>query len=536
MHGSSIQSIEIVFLLLMLFVAGFTALAHKLKTPYPIVLVIAGLLLSLIPGIPRFTLNPDVAFLIVLPPLLFAGAWLTSWRDFVYNLVSISFLAFGLVTFTVVGVAGAAHFAFPGFDWRLGVVLGAVIATTDAIAATSIAKRVGLPQRVVDVLEGESLLNDATGLLALEFGLAIVVAGQTPTVTSGFLRLAYLTVAGIAVGLLIGGFIHWIEHHIDDGPIEITISIMVPYAAYLAAEAIHASGVLAVVACGLYLGRASAHFFSPAVRIQANAVWSVFTFILNGFVFVLIGLQLPVVREGIRDYSWGSLLLYGGGFSLLVIVLRLLWVFPGTTLAYWIRRNILHQNERRPPLRQIFVTGWTGMRGVIALAAALSLPETLADGSRFPQRNMIIFLTFSVILVTLVLQGLSLPVLIRALGLAGASGPNCEETEARRIMAEAALQQLEKTKGDGEGATGTLYEDLKEHYRLRLSALPNAGKSEDGFDPDAYAKFLALSLQLLQVEREAAVKLRNNGRINDEVLRQLLQELDLSETRYRVVA
>jgi CPA1 family monovalent cation:H+ antiporter len=251
---------------------------------------------------------------------------------------------------------------------------------------------------------------------------------------------------------------------------------------------------------------------------------------------VLIGLQLPVVREGIRDYSWGSLLLYGGGFSLLVIVLRLLWVFPGTTLAYWIRRNILHQNERRPPLRQIFVTGWTGMRGVIALAAALSLPETLADGSRFPQRNMIIFLTFSVILVTLVLQGLSLPVLIRALGLAGASGPNCEETEARRIMAEAALQQLEKTKGDGEGATGTLYEDLKEHYRLRLSALPNAGKSEDGFDPDAYAKFLALSLQLLQVEREAAVKLRNNGRINDEVLRQLLQELDLSETRYRVVA
>jgi monovalent cation/hydrogen antiporter len=536
MHGSSIQSIEIVFLLLMLFVAGFTALAHKLKTPYPIVLVIAGLLLSLIPGIPRFTLNPDVAFLLVLPPLLFAGAWLTSWRDFVYNLVSISFLAFGLVTFTVVAVAGAAHFAFPGFDWRLGVVLGAVIATTDAIAATSIAKQVGLPQRVVDVLEGESLLNDASGLLALEFGLAIVVAGQTPTVTSGFLRLAYLTVAGIAVGLVIGGLIHWIEHHIDDGPIEITISIMVPYAAYLAAEAIHASGVLAVVACGLYLGRASAHFFSPAVRIQANAVWSIFTFILNGFVFVLIGLQLPVVREGIRDYSWGSLLLYGGGFSLLVIVLRLLWVFPGTSLAYWIRRNILHQNEPRPPLRQIFVTGWTGMRGVIALAAALSLPETLADGSPFPQRNMIIFLTFSVILVTLVLQGLSLPVLIRALGLAGASGPNCEETEARRIMAEAALQQLEKNKVDGENAAGSLYEDLKEHYRLRLSALPSVGESEDGSDPEAYAKFLTLSLQLLQVEREAAVKLRNSGRINDEVLRQLLLELDLSETRYRVVA
>jgi CPA1 family monovalent cation:H+ antiporter len=472
----------------------------------------------------------------VLPPLLFAGAWLTSWRDFVYNLVSISFLAFGLVGFTVLGVAGAAHFYFPGFDWRLGVVLGAVIATTDAIAATSIAKRVGLPQRVVDVLEGESLLNDATGLLALEFGLAIVVAGQTPTVSSGFLRLVYLIVAGIAVGLLIGALIHWIEHHIDDGPIEITISIMVPYAAYLAAEAIHASGVLAVVACGLYLGRASAHFFSPAVRIQANAVWSVFTFILNGFVFVLIGLQLPIVREGIKSYGSGSLLLYGALFSALVIVLRLLWVFPGAIFAYWIRRHVFHQNEPRPPMRQVFVTGWTGMRGVIALAAALSLPETLADGSPFPQRNLIIFLTFSVILVTLVLQGLTLPVLIRTLGLAGASGQNCEETEARRIMAQAALEELEKISKDTEGNSAELYEDLKEHYRLRLASLPQEGESEDGADPEAYARFLTLSLELMQVERETAVKLRNSGRINDEVLRQLLQELDLSETRYRVVA
>src|SRR5947209_6096603 len=282
MQESGIHSIQIVFLLLLLFVAGFTALARKLQTPYPIVLVVAGLLLSLVPRIPRIVLNPDLVFLVVLPPLLFAGAWLTSWRDFVYNIVSISFLAIGLVGFTVLGVAAAAHFAFPGFDWRLGIVLGAVVATTDAIAATSIAKRVGLPQRVVDILEGESLLNDATGLLALEFGLAMAITGQTPTFTSGLLRLVYLSAAGVAVGLVIGAVIHWVEHQIDDGPIEITLSIMVPYAAYLAAESIHASGVLAVVACGLYLGWGSAHFFSPAVRIQANAVWSVFTFILNG--------------------------------------------------------------------------------------------------------------------------------------------------------------------------------------------------------------------------------------------------------------
>jgi Na+/H+ antiporter len=532
MQGSGIQSIQIVLLLLLLFVAGFTALARKLQTPYPIVLVLAGLGLSLVPGIPRVTLNPNLIFLVVLPPLLFSAAWLTSWRDFVHNLISISFLAFGLVGFTVLGVAGTAHVAFPGFNWRLGVVLGAVVATTDAIAATSIAKRVGLPQRVVDVLEGESLLNDATGLLALEFGLAIVVAGQTPTVTSGVLRLAYLTIAGVAVGLLIGAVIHWVEHHIDDGPIEITISLMVPYAAYLAAEFVHASGVLAVVACGLYLGRGSAHFFSPAVRIQANAVWNVFTFILNGFVFVLIGLQLPIVREGIRNYSAMSLLLYGGLFSLLVIVLRLLWVFPGTALAYWIRRDILRQNEPRPPARQIFVTGWTGMRGVIALAAALSLPVQLADGSPFPQRNLIIFLTFCVILVTLVLQGLTLPALIRALGLAGSSGANCEESEARRIVAEAALDQLNKISERSEPDSAALYDDLKEHYRRRLSSLPLEGKDQDGSGAEAYAKFLAVSLELLRVERETAISLRNSGRINDETLRQLLQELDLSETRF----
>jgi CPA1 family monovalent cation:H+ antiporter len=219
-----------------------------------------------------------------------------------------------------------------------------------------------------------------------------------------------------------------------------------------------------------------------------------------------------------------------------VIVLRLFWVFPGAMLAYWIRRHLLRQNENRPPARQIFVTGWTGMRGVIALAAALSLPEQLQDGSPFPQRNLIIFLTFSVILVTLVLQGLTLPALIRALGLAGAAGPNCEETEARRIMAEAALAQLEKTKQDADPAFVILYEDLKEHYRRRLSSLPREGEDQEGFDPEAHAKYLTLSLDLLRVERAAAVQLRNNGRINDEVLRQLLHELDLSETRFHAAA
>src|SRR5713226_6594570 len=223
MQGSGIHTIELVLLLLLVFVVVFAALARRLKTPYPIVLVIAGLPLSFMPGIPRISLNPDVIFLVVLPPLLYSAAWLTSWREFKFNLVSILMLAFGLVGFTVLGVAETTHLVFAGFDWRLGFVLGAVVATTDAIAATSIAKRVGLPQRIVDILEGESLVNDATGLLALEFGVAMVVQGQTPTLGSGLLRLAHLTIAGLALGLLVGVVVGRIHKLIDDGPIEITL-------------------------------------------------------------------------------------------------------------------------------------------------------------------------------------------------------------------------------------------------------------------------------------------------------------------------
>src|SRR5262249_46793556 len=239
-------------------------------------------LLSFIPGIPKVMLEPDLVFFVILPPLLYSAAWLTSWREFSYNLVSICFLAFGLVTFTVLGVTEAGHWLLPGFDWRVGLVLGAIVAPTDAIAATSIAKRIGLPRQMVDILEGESLLNDASALLALEFGIGLLVTEHVPTFSEGVLRLCYLIAAGIAIGILIAEIVHLVEHHVDDAPIEIALSILTPYVAYLAADFIRASGVLAVVACGLYLSRKSSHFFSPTVRLQAWAVWESLTFILNG--------------------------------------------------------------------------------------------------------------------------------------------------------------------------------------------------------------------------------------------------------------
>jgi CPA1 family monovalent cation:H+ antiporter len=491
--------------------------------------VIAGLLLGFVPGIPKITLNPDVIFFVVLPPLLYSAAWRISWREFSYNLVSIFSLAFGLATFTVLGVAEVTQRFLPGFDWRMGVALGAVVAPTDAIAATSIARRIGLPKRIVDILEGESLVNDASALLALEFGVAMLMRGQAPTVVSGLLRLAYLAAVGLAVGLLIGLIVDWIEHRIDDAPIEIAISLLTPYAAYLAADSIRASGVLAVVACGLYLSRRSSGFFSPGVRLQAGAVWDSLTFILNGLVFVFIGLQLPYVLDGARDHGLRQLLTFGALFSALLIALRLIWVFPGARLSYFIRRRVLRQREPLPPARQIFIAGWTGMRGVISLAAAIALPHTLANGEPFAQRQMIIFLAFSVILVTLVVQGLTLPPLIRALGLAGVTSRNTEEEDARRVILETALRRLDRVRESEMADFARVIDDLALHYRDRLAALT---EEEADIHSPRHRRFVELSRELLQVERRTAIRLRNEGRINDELLRQLEHELDLTEARF----
>lgn len=531
MSGTGFHAAQVMLLLLLLFITAFAALARRLQTPYPIVLVIAGLLLGVAPGIPRITLDPEIVFLVVLPPLLYSAALVTSWRDFSYNLVSISMLAVGLVAFTVFGVAAAGPWLFPGFDWRIGFVLGATVATTDAIAATSIAKRIGLPKRIVDLLEGESLLNDATGLLALEFAIAMVVNGQYPTVSSGILRLSYLAVGGIGIGLILGRIVEWFEHRIDDGPIEIAIGILVPYATYLTAEAIHASGVLAAVAAGLYLGGKSSSFLSPGVRLQSQAVWSSFTFILNGFVFVLIGLQLPSVLAGVSELNTRHLILYGALFSIFLILFRLFWTFPGAHAAHFIRTRLLHQNERRPDARQVFVVGWTGMRGVLALAAAMSLPRTVADGSPFPHRDLIVFLTFCVILVTLVFQGLTLPWLIRVLGLAGASAPKDERQKGRRLVLQAALAHLEGIRrSDPSGVTGQ-YDDLLRHYKRRLASVGGIHEEEGEDRAGHYLRFLDLSRTVLEVEREAALRLRDEGRITDEVLREMEYEMDLDETR-----
>jgi CPA1 family monovalent cation:H+ antiporter len=536
MNGEGVHAAELIALLLLVLVVAFAVLAQKIKTPYPIVLVIAGLGLSFVPGIPKVQLNPEVVFLVVLPPLLYSGAWQTSWRDFRKNFVSIFMLAVGLVAFTAIGVAFAAPWVFKGFDWRLGFVLGAVLSTTDAIAATAIARRLGLPKRIVDILEGESLVNDATGLVALTFAVALVVTGERPTVAQGFFRLTYLILAGIAIGLVIGLVVEWFERRLNDGPIEITVSIVVPYVVYLVAEAAHASGVMAVIACGLYLSRKSSEFFSATVRIQAWAVWDSLTFVLNGLVFMAIGLQLPYVISELNGYKLSGLIVDGLALSVILILLRLIWMYPGTYIANLIRRKVLGQKVVMPAPKQIFVVGWTGMRGVVALAAAISLPEVLDSGAAFPQRNMIIFLTFAVIIVTLVGQGLTLPPLIRVLGLAGIAVSNDEEHQARQQILRTALERLNQERAKDGDDFSDVYDNLLKMYQTKIEKYSSGLEPETLLARKRTAKHAQLLREMLRVERRTAVQLRNDGAIDDALLRRLERELDLTEERLTIGA
>src|SRR5271170_1171923 len=527
--GSSLHAVETVILLLLVLVAGFAAMARRLKVPYPIMLVLAGLTISFLPRMPRVPLDPNVVFVVFLPPLLYASAWWMSWREFRRNGVILASMAVGLVGFTVWGVAFFSEHFITALDWKAGFLLGAVVATTDAIAATSIAKSLGLPRRIVDILEGESLLNDATGLLALEIGIAMMARGEMPTVGSGLARLVYLVVGGLGIGLLIGVVVGWMEKFIDDGPVELVVSLVVQYGAYLAAERAKASGVLAVVACGIYMSRKSTQFFSPAARLQVNGAW-------DALVFVLIGLQLPYVLAGIHGrYGTGTLIFYGVVFSAVLILLRMVWVFPAVKIASFVERRLMgHTDEQELKPREVFVVGWTGMRGVLALAAAISVPETLWDGRPFEARNLIVFLAFCVIFVTLVLQGLTLPALIRGLGLAGTTGMEPEERAARRIVLKAAIRYLENGRKSDGGVNAHLYDDLVHRYRHKLALVGEGAEENVGeIDREAYSRLRTIASATLEAERRTLIGLRDRGRISDDVLRTMERELDLAESQYQ---
>src|SRR6266550_2622001 len=430
-----------IFVGLLLAVAVLALLARKLHVPYPILFVIGGSLLGLIPKLPKVRLDPELVFLFFLPPLLFPAALFTSWRDFRANLRPISLLAIGLVLFTTVAVAWLAHY-FMGLPLAAGFVLGAIISPPDAIAATAIADRLNLPRRIVTILEGESLVNDATALVAYRFAVVAVVTGSFSLAQASG-KFFIVGIGGILIGFAVGWLAEQFHKRVDDAPIEITVSLLTPFAAYLLAERLEVSGVLAVVTAGLHLGWRLPELLTFKTRLRGGPVWEMVEFLLNGFVFILIGLQLPEVLSALSGDAipiprliWYALLI-----SFAVVLIRILWVFPATYLPRLLFKKLCRRDPY-PKWQHVTIVAWTGMRGVVSLAAALALPNTIRNGSPFPGRDLILFLTFIVIMATLVVQGLSLPPLIRWLGVKDDGSMEKEEREARLKANQAALARL----------------------------------------------------------------------------------------------
>ena len=533
-NGPSISRIIILILGLLVAMVFLCTMAPRLGIPYPVVLVLGGLLLGFVPGLPRFTLDPDVVFLLFLPPLLYSSALLTSWRDFHANLRPISLLALGLVLMTTVVVAVVAHVLIPDLPWVVAFVLGAIVSPTDAVAATSIAQRLGIPRRIVIILEGESLVNDATGLVAYRFAVAAVVAGVF-SLGEASLQFVVASVGGIALGLAAGWGLSYVHRWLDNPHLEITVTLVTPFAVYLLGEEVlQVSGVLATVTTGLYLAWRAPTFFSSGTRLQASAVWETLIFLLNGLVFILLGLQLPgilaILNTTIAQHSPILLVWYAALVSLTVILVRLVWVFPQAILPRLLSRR-LRERDPYPGWRTVVLVGWTGMRGAVSLAAALALPQVAAEGAAFPERALVIYLTFGVILATLVVQGLSLPLLIRGLGLHDDGASEREETQARLIAAQAALARLDELASQGEVLQESA-QHLRKHYEARVRSITKRFKqAADEPDEDHAMTYQQLQRGALQAERSAVIGLRNQGEINDEVLRRIERELDLEEQR-----
>jgi CPA1 family monovalent cation:H+ antiporter len=527
----NIHHLELLMLTLVLFVVGLAVLARRIGQPYPIVFVLGGLILSFLPPVPDIALRPDFVFLVVLPPLVFAAAHNSSWRDFRENIAGIVSLAFGLVAFTVVGVGFAAHFFFPQFTLQTGLVLGAVVSTTDALAATTIAQKLGLPERIVHILEGESLINDASGLLALSFTVGIIQTGHAPSFRAAVGELLYLSIGGLLIGLAVAWVHSRLILRIEATQIELTMTLMTPYVVYLLAERLHTSGVMATVACGLYLGHRRAQLLSLGARLESRAVWNTVDFVLNGVVFLLLGLQISSVLAGIEGLGLSQLIAGGLMVSLIVIALRFLWVFPGAWVGQKLRQLISRTKVPAVDGRQIFAVGWGGMRGVIALAAAVSLPETLRNGERFPARNIIIFFTFCVILVTLVVQGLTFPFVIRKLGLARGEKDNPEEQLALKKMIQNALLYLQQQKEQAPGEK-EVYEAVERNYKRRLALLKSPQDTAKQKVFTQARRYLDVARAARDIERRTAGELLAKNQINDVVYEQLITDIDLLDMRF----
>jgi CPA1 family monovalent cation:H+ antiporter len=521
-----VEHLELVIFGLLAGIVAFAFLANLVHVPYPITLVLGGTAIGFIPGIPSVELDPELVLLIFLPPLLYGAAFFTSLRDLRRNARAIALLAIGLVLGTMAAVALIAHYVI-GLDWDVAFVLGAIVSPTDAVAPAEIMRRVGAPRRLVAVVEGENLTNDWTALILYRVAVAAVVSGSFSLLDAS-VEFVLSGVGGLAIGLAAGWVIRQIRRRLDDPPTEITISILSGYAAYLPAEELGFSGVIAAVTVGVYMGWYTPELTTPLMRLQGVSVWEILTFLLNAVLFLLVGMQLPNIIEDLSGESTGQLILWGALVSATVIVFRMAWGFTVTYLLRAIDRRAVQRARRASP-RERIVVGWAGMRGAVALAAALAVPLRTDSGAPFPERDLIIFLAFVVILVTLVGQGLTLGPLISRLGVVDDGEEEREEIAARVRVAEAALARLEEL----EGAEWVLDETLGRvrglyDYRRRRFAARTDGDERYEERTDAYRR---LMYELFEAQREELVAMRNALDISDEVRRRIERDLDLEESR-----
>lgn len=517
-------------LLLLVAVVALVASAKRLNVPYPVLLVVGGLVLGFVPGLPVLKLTPDLVFLLFLPPLLQAEAWFTSWRDFQRNLRPIGLLAIGLVLTTTVSVALVAHWLIPDFPLAAAFVLGAIAAPTDAVAVSAIGERLSLPHRILVILSGESLVNDASALVAYRTAVAAVVSGAFSLSAAG-MNFAVASVGGILVGLVLGWLLAIVLERTQDAMLGIAITLLMPYIAYIAAEKVHVSGVLAVVAMGISQGRQATRILSPQQRVQGRAFWQVMVFLMNGLLFILIGLQWRSILDALSAFSPLTLLLYAVVISATVILTRICWVIPATYLPRMISSR-LRKSDPYPPWQNVALIAWSGARGGVSLASALAIPLTLRNGAAFPQRDMILFLTFSIIFATLVLQGLSLPPVIRRLHLKDDGTTRKEEKHARKLATQHGLKRMNEL-AEQSGLPEEVIADLRGQYEKRMKHLDAlADPQETERVTEFKQRYLQLKRDLLTAEREIVVGLRNDGTIGDDALQRVLRDLDLDELRF----
>ena len=523
---------ELIIASLSVAVAGLSALARMLSVPYPIVLVVGGAALGFVPGLPAVELEPDVVLVIFLPPLLYGASIFANFGDLRANLRGLTLSAVGLVVLTMCAVAWVAHALIPGLPWEAAFVLGAIVSPTDPLAAALIMRRLDAPRRLVSAVEGEGLFNDATALVAYRVAVGAVVAGSFSLADAG-VEFLLGALGGAAIGLAVGWAVAEIRKRTVDNQLSVTISLLTGYAAYVPAEAVHASAVLAAVTAGIYMGVRGPQILPARTRLQGYFVWEIVDFMVNATLFVLIGLQLRTVVDGLSGYSAGTLAGYSLAVTGVVVGTRLVWLF---TVPYLIRAldRRPSQRARRVNASGRLVIAWGGMRGAVSLAVALAIPLTTDAGQPFPERDLLIFITFVVIFFTLVVQGLTLPGLIRWLGVSDGGTDADEELRGRLVATKAAIRQLDELAGEDWTRDDTVerMRGMYEYRKRRFAA--QAGKIEDeGYEDRSLAYQQTIQI-VLAAQREALLRMRGDGELSNEAMIRIMRELDLEESRLEI--